>query len=409
MLNFTYYNPTRIIFGKGTIPQVKALIPEKAKVMLTFGGGSIRHNGVYEQVMRSLEGHRVLEFGGIEPNPRYETCLRAVAQVKAEGVDFLLAAGGGSVIDGTKFIAAAAKYAGPEPWDLLRNWPLIRDALPLGTVLTLPGTGSEMNAGAVVSRESTTEKLYFVSEHTYPRFSILDPETTFTLPDRQFANGTVDAYVQVLEQYLTYDVNAPLQDRFSEGILLTLLAEAPKVKADPRNYNARANIMWCATNGLNGWIACGQPQDWASHMIGHELTALYGVDHGQSLAIVMPGVMHHQRGRKAEEAASIRRACVGLDGRRRGVADRPGDRQDGGVLPFSRRGHAPGRLPDSRRFRAAGGGALGRTQDALGRAPGYRPQRGGANPLAAGLARFLELAGGWHAFTPGPPVLRGGG
>jgi NADP-dependent alcohol dehydrogenase len=298
MLNFTYHNPTRIVFGKGTISQVKDLIPEKAAIMLTFGGGSIRRNGVYDQIKQALDGHRVIEFGGIEPNPKYETCMKAITQVKAESVGFLLAAGGGSVIDGTKFIAAAAKYSGSDPWDLLRNWSLIRGALAFGTVLTLPGTGSEMNSGAVISRQSTTEKLFFLSEHTYPQFSILDPETTFTLPDRQFANGTVDAYVQVLEQYLTYDVDAPLQDRFSEGILLTLIAEAPKVKANPHNYNARGNIMWCATNGLNGWIACGQPQDWASHMIGHELTALYGVDHGQSLAVVMPGVMHHQRNRK---------------------------------------------------------------------------------------------------------------
>ena len=298
MLNFNYYNPTRIVFGKGTISELKNLIPKTAKTMLVYGGGSIRRNGVYDQVTAALGDGAVTEFGGIEPNPRYETCMKAIAQAKAEGVDFLLAVGGGSTIDATKFIAAATKYAGPDPWDILSNWPAVEDALPLGVVLTLPGTGSEMNAGAVISRNSTREKLYFVSEHTFPRFSILDPETTYSLPDRQFANGTVDAYVQVLEQYLTYDVDAPLQDRCSEGILLTLIAEAPKVKADPRNYEARANIMWCATNGLNGWIACGQPQDWASHMIGHELTALYGVDHGQSLAIVMPGVMQHERARK---------------------------------------------------------------------------------------------------------------
>ena len=314
MLNFTFYNPTKIVFGKGTIAEVKNLIPESAKVMLTYGGGSIRRNGVYDQIMQVLDGRRVIEFGGIEPNPDYATCMKAVGQVKAEGVDFLLAAGGGSVIDGTKFIAAAAKNAGSDPWDLLLNASLIRDALPLGTVLTLPGTGSEMNGGAVVSRHSTTEKLFFLSEHTFPRFSILDPETTYTLPERQFANGTVDAFVQVLEQYLTYDVDAPLQDRFSEGILLTLIEEAPKVKADPRNYNARANIMWCATNGLNGWIACGQPQDWASHMIGHELTALYGVDHGQSLAIVMPGVMQQQRGRKRKKLLQYAERVWGLTG-----------------------------------------------------------------------------------------------
>ena len=310
--------------------------------------------------------------------------MKAVAQVKAEGVDFLLAAGGGSVIDGTKFIAAAARYAGPEPWDLLGNWSLIRDALPLGTVLTLPGTGSEMNGGAVISRDSTTEKLFFLSEHTYPRFSILDPETTFTLPDRQFANGTVDAYVQVLEQYLTYDVDAPLQDRFSEGILLDAHRRGPQGEGRSAELQRPANIMWCATNGLNGWIACGQPQDWASHMIGHELTALYGVDHGQSLAIVMPGVMHHQRGRKRKKLLQYAERVWGLTGGG-GVADRPGDRQDGRVLPLARRRHAPGRLPDSRGVGAAGGGAPGRAQDALGRAPGYRPPRGGTDPLAAGV------------------------
>ncbi|MEI8374253.1 MAG: iron-containing alcohol dehydrogenase [Planctomycetota bacterium] len=314
MLNFNFYNPTKIIFGKDTIPKIKNLIPESAKVMLTYGGGSIKRNGVYDQIIHALDGRHVVEFGGIEPNPDYDTCLKAVAQVKAEGVDFLLAAGGGSVIDGTKFIAAAAKYTEPDPWDLLLNASLIRDALPLGTVLTLPGTGSEMNGGSVISRHSTTEKLFFLSDHTFPRFSILDPETTFTLPARQFANGTVDAFVQVLEQYLTYDVDAPLQDRFSEGILLTLIQEAPKVEADPRNYNARANIMWCATNGLNGWIACGQPQDWASHMIGHELTALYGVDHGQSLAIVMPGVMQHQRGQKRKKLLQYAERVWGLRG-----------------------------------------------------------------------------------------------
>ena len=199
---------------------------------------------------------------------------------------------------------------------------MIRGAVPLGTVLTLPGTGSEMNGGAVVSRKSTQEKLFFISEHTFPRFSILDPESTYTLPQRQFANGTIDAFVQVLEQYLTYDVNAPLQDRASEGILRTLIEEAPKVQANPRDYDARANIMWCATNGLNGWIACGVPQDWASHMIGHELTALYGVDHGQSLAVVMPLMMRHQRGRKRAKLVQFGRRVWGLEGDDETVIDR---------------------------------------------------------------------------------------
>ena len=312
MLNFTYFNPTRIVFGKGTIPEVSNLIPRDAKVMMTYGGGSIRRNGVYQQVTAALADRKLVEFSGIEPNPRYETCIKAVAQAKAEGIDFLLAVGGGSVIDGTKFIAAALKYSGPDPWDLLTNWSLIRDAVPLGAVLTLPGTGSEMNGGSVISRDSIHEKLFFKSELVNPRFSILDPETTFTLPQRQFANGTVDAFVQVLEQYLTYDAGALLSDRFAEGILSTLIEEAPKVKANPRDYEARANIMWCATNGLNGWIACGQPQDWASHMIGHELTALYGVDHGQSLAIVMPGVMQHERGRKRAKMLQFAARVWGL-------------------------------------------------------------------------------------------------
>ncbi len=241
----------------------------------------------------------MLEFGGIEPNPRYETCLKAVEQVRAENVDFLLAVGGGSVLDGTKFIAATAKYRGKDPWDLLTHWDRVpADSLPVGCVLTLPATGSESNGGAVISREATREKLFFNSPHTFPRFSILDPEATFTLPSRQTANGIVDAFVHTTEQYLTYPADAPLQDRQAEAILLTLIEEGPKALADPRNYAVRANLMWCATQALNGLIGCGVPQDWATHMIGHELTALYRIDHAQSLAVVHPGVLRHQRDRK---------------------------------------------------------------------------------------------------------------
>lgn len=298
MLNFNYYNPTRIVFGKGSIADLPKHIPGDATILMTYGGGSIRGNGVYGQVTAALAGRRVIEFGGIEPNPRYETLVKAVALAKAEGVDFLLAVGGGSVLDGTKFIAAAMPYGGADPWDLLSDWSLLKSAVPLGAVLTLPGTGSEMNGGAVISRDSTRQKLFFLSKRTYPQFSILDPETTYSLPPRQTANGAVDTFVHVLEQYMTYQAGAPLQDRFAESILRTLVEEAPKAMANPRDYDARANLMWCATNALNDWIACGVPQDWASHMIGHELTALYGVDHAQSLAIVAPGVMLHQRNRK---------------------------------------------------------------------------------------------------------------
>jgi NADP-dependent alcohol dehydrogenase len=299
MLNFTYHNPTTIVFGRGSIAELPNVVPAKAKVLMTYGGGSIKRNGVYDQVVRALAGRRVLEFAGIEPNPRYETCLRAVEQVRAEKIDFLLAVGGGSVLDGTKFIAAAAKYRGKDPWELLTHWDRVpADSLPVGCVMTLPATGSESNGGAVISREATREKLFFNSPHTFPRFSILDPEATYTLPPRQTANGIVDAFIHTTEQYLTYPADAPLQDRQAEAILLTLVEEGPKALAEPRNYAARANLMWCATQALNGLIGCGVPQDWATHMIGHELTALYGIDHAQSLAVVHPGVLRHQRDRK---------------------------------------------------------------------------------------------------------------
>ncbi len=299
MLNFTYHNPTTIVFGRGSIAELPNLIPATAKVLMTYGGGSIKRNGVYEQVVRAMQGRPMSEFGGIEPNPRYETCLKAVDQVRAEKIGFLLAVGGGSVLDGTKFIAAAAKYRGKEPWDLLTHWDRVpAGSLPVGCVLTLPATGSESNGGAVISREATHEKLFFNSPYTFPRFSILDPEATFTLPPRQTANGIVDAFVHTTEQYLTYPADAPLQDRQAEAILLTLVEEGPKALAEPRNYAARANLMWCATQALNGVIGCGVPQDWATHMIGHELTVLYGIDHAQSLAVVHPGVLRHQRDRK---------------------------------------------------------------------------------------------------------------
>jgi len=297
--NFTYHNPTTLVFGKGSISRLPMLLPAKAKVLLTYGGGSIKTNGVYDQVIRALKGWQVLEFGGIEPNPRYETCMKAVELVRAEGVDFLLAVGGGSVLDGTKFIAAAVPYKGNDPWDILTNWELVPDSLlPIGCVMTLPATGSEANGGSVVTRESTKEKLFFVTPQNFPRFSILDPETTYTLPPRQTANGVVDAFVHTIEQYMTYPTDAPLQDRQAEAIFLTLIEEGPKALAEPRNYAVRANLMWCATQALNGLISCGVPQDWATHMIGHEFTALYGLDHAQSLALVVPGTLQHQRRRK---------------------------------------------------------------------------------------------------------------
>ncbi len=302
MLNFTFYNPVKIVFGKGTIKELPKLIPAEAQVMMLYGGGSIKQNGVYEQVVKALEGRCMVEFGGIEPNPRYETCLKALASVRKEKADFLLAVGGGSVVDAAKFVAASFYYSGDDPWDFMKDWSKIPlAALPLGDVLTLPATGSEMNNGSVVSRDSTGEKLYFLSPHVYPQFSILDPSTTFSLPQRQTANGIVDAYVHVMEQYLTYDVNSPLEDRQAEAILLTLIEEGPKALANPKSYSARANVMWCATNALNGLIGCGVPQDWSTHMIGHEFTALYGLDHAQTLALVYPGTIRYYRERKAKK------------------------------------------------------------------------------------------------------------
>jgi NADP-dependent alcohol dehydrogenase len=253
---------------------------------------------VHAQVRGALAGHQVTEFGGIEPNPTYETLMRAVDVVRAARIDFLLAVGGGSVIDGTKFVAAAARHEG-DPWDLIAKRQPIEAAIPFGTVLTLPATGSEMNAAAVVTRAATHEKRSFYSRQVFPRFSVLDPTVTYTLPARQIGNGVVDAFVHIVEQYLTYPVNAPVQDRFAEGILQTLIEIGPRLLAAPEPvYDDRANLMWTATMALNGLIGAGVPQDWATHMIGHELTALYGLDHAQTLAVVLPAMMRVRRDAK---------------------------------------------------------------------------------------------------------------
>jgi len=314
MNNFEYYNPVRIVFGKGSIPKVADLIMPGEKILLTYGGGSIKRNGVYDQVRAALKGRGVWEFGGIEPNPRYETCMRAVDVVRKEGIDFLLAVGGGSVLDGTKFIAAAVHYEGDDPWDILRKDAPIRKALPLGAVLTLPATGSEMNSFSGISRESTREKLAFGHPAVFPRFSILDPEVTYSLPKKQLRNGIVDTFVHVMEQYATYDVNSPLQDRQAEGIVRTLIELAERILADPPDYEVRANFMWCATQALNGIIGCGVVQDWSTHMIGHELTAFFGLAHAESLAVVLPGVWRHEKDRKQVKLAQLARRVWQVEG-----------------------------------------------------------------------------------------------
>jgi NADP-dependent alcohol dehydrogenase len=300
MENFTYHNPTRIHFGRGQIAKIGQELPANARVLLLAGGGSIKQNGVHAQARQALAGRTVFDFFGVEANPDYDTLMRAVAICRAEKVDWILAVGGGSVLDGSKFAAAATLFKG-EPWDILTKGARVEAALPIGTVLTLPATGSEANGAAVISRRAIKEKLAFVSPLVFPRFSVLDPETTFSLPSRQVANGIGDAFCHVIEQYLTFSVNAAIQGRFAESVLRVLIDEGPKTLAHPQDYAARANLVWAATWALNNAIGMGVPQDWASHMIGHELTALHGIDHARTLAVVLPSLMQVQRATKREK------------------------------------------------------------------------------------------------------------
>ena len=298
MQNFEFFNPTKIVFGTKTIARLADLVPAEARVLILFGGASAAKNGTLDEVKAALGKRVVFEFGGIEPNPSYETMMRAVEQVRRDKVDFLLAVGGGSVIDGTKFVAAAVEFAG-DPWDILAtHGKVVKSAMPFGSVLTLPATGSEMNSGSVITRKSTQSKFAFMSAHVFPQFSILDPTKTFTLPPSQIANGVADAFVHIVEQYLTYPVSGLAQDRFAEGLLQTLIEVGPQALRTPEDYDTRANLMWVATLALNGLIGAGVPQDWASHMIGHEITALYGIDHARTLAIVLPSLLKVQRQHK---------------------------------------------------------------------------------------------------------------
>ncbi|QCO57281.1 iron-containing alcohol dehydrogenase (plasmid) [Pseudorhodobacter turbinis] len=301
MNNFDLHNPTHILFGKGRIADLDAQIPAQAKVLLLYGGGSAERTGVLGQVRSALGNRTVVEFGGIEPNPRFATAIKAVDVIAEHGITFLLAVGGGSVIDATKFIAAAAKYDG-DAWEILTSMgSVVKSAMPFGTVLTLPATGSEMNPGSVITHAEKGAKLPFMTAHCYPVFSILDPELTYTLPPRQIANGVADAFVHIIEQYLTYPVAASVQDGFAETLLRTLIELGPKALETPDDYDIRANLMWTATLALNGLIGAGVPQDWASHMIGHEITALNDTDHARTLAVVLPALMQDQRGPKREK------------------------------------------------------------------------------------------------------------
>ncbi len=301
MFNFEFHNPTTILFGKDQIKKIDQYVPDNAKVLITYGGGSAKRNGTIDRVKAALGEREVLEFGGIEPNPHYETLMKAVEVVRGEGITFLMAVGGGSVIDGTKFISLATYYP-KEATDLLYYGfrditpDVVPQVVPFGTVLTLPATGSEMNNGAVISYGKG--KFPVKSERTYPLFSVLEPEVTFSLPPTQVANGIADAYVHTVEQYMTFPVDARVQDRWAEGVLQTLI-EVGKINVEqPDNYDARANMVWAATMALNGIIGVGVPQDWATHMIGHELTALFGIDHGKTLSIVYPAVLEVMKGQK---------------------------------------------------------------------------------------------------------------
>ncbi|GAA0424419.1 alcohol dehydrogenase [Cocleimonas flava] len=291
MLNFSFQNTTQIHFGEGQIKVLSDAIPKTSKVLVTYGGGSIKGNGVYDQVAAALSEHTWFEFSGIEPNPKYDILMKAQDLIKEHDIDFLLAVGGGSVIDGTKFIAAAALFEGDDPWDFVAKGAAVTKALPLACVLTLPATGSESNSGSVVTRDGN--KLPFMSPFVQPQFAVLDPSVTLSLSDRQISNGVVDAFVHTMEQYLTYSVNGKVQDRFAEGLLQTLIEEGPKaLVAETKNdLEVRGNIMWAATMALNGLIGAGVPQDWSTHMIGHELTGAYGIDHARTLSIVLPAVM----------------------------------------------------------------------------------------------------------------------
>jgi NADP-dependent alcohol dehydrogenase len=274
MFNFDFYNPTHIIFGKDRLDSIDKQVPSNATVLITYGGGSAKRSGLIDKIITALGNRKVHEFGGIEPNPRYETLVKAVEIVRKEKIDFILAVGGGSVIDGTKFIALASNYEGDSS-ELLKYGfaPLpVNVAVIFGTVLTLPATGSEMNCSAVISYEHA--KYVISSPLVFPKFSIVDPTITFTLPKTQVANGVVDAFVHVTEQYLTYPVEGKLQDRMAEGILQTLIEIGETTVAEPENYDARANHVWSATMALNGLIGAGVPQDWTTQFIGHELTAL---------------------------------------------------------------------------------------------------------------------------------------
>lgn len=310
MQNFDFYNPTHIVFGQDRLADLDKLIPQGARVLVLYGGGSVKRYGTLDKVLAELGDRTVVEFGGIEPNPQYETLMRATEVVRAESIDFLLAVGGGSVMDGTKFVALAAKVDSDAQNLLIGGARKATEAVPMGCVATLPATGSEMNAAGVITYND--QKYPFMSQLVYPKFSFLDPDMTLSLPKEQIANGVADAFVHVVEQYLTYPVDAKIQDRFAEGVFLTLIEDGPVTYADNDNMDARKNFIWSATSALNGVVGCGVPQDWSTHMIGHELTAMFGIAHGRTLAIILPYLLRERKEQKREKLLQFAERVWGL-------------------------------------------------------------------------------------------------
>ncbi|UZP66942.1 iron-containing alcohol dehydrogenase [Desulfovibrio mangrovi] len=310
MNSFTYANPTVIQFGKGQIASIADLITPDHTVLLVYGGGSIKHNGIYEQVTEALSKHAWTEFSGVEPNPSVETLDQAVALARKKKATFILAVGGGSVIDGCKYIAAAACYDG-DGWDIPSGRHIVTEALPIGAVLTIPATGSESNGGSVISRAATHEKCVFRSPIVFPKFAVLDPDVMKSLPERQLTNGLADAFVHVCEQYITYPCGGMVQDGYSEALLRTLSTLASQF-ADRDSETWQANLMWAANQALNGLIGVGMPRDFATHMIGHELTAMFGIDHARTLAVVQPALLRAQMENKKDKLEQMGRNVFNL-------------------------------------------------------------------------------------------------
>ncbi|KAF7765466.1 NADP-dependent alcohol dehydrogenase [Pseudoalteromonas undina] len=308
-MKFSYVNPTLIQFGQQQIAALTDLIAKDQKVLVVYGGGSIKKNGVYDEVAAALEGFDWVEFSGVGANPTIEVLDQAVKICKEQDIDFVLGVGGGSVIDGVKYIAASAVYDG-EGWDIPTGKHTITSALPIGAVLTLPATGSESNQNSVVSKEATKQKLPFASPEVLPKFAIMDPDVMKTLPQRQLVNGLVDAWVHTCEQYLTFPEGALVQEGYAEALLKALKTLGDNFENQDDAW--RANLMWAANQALNGLIGSGVSQDWATHMIGHELTAAYGVDHARSLAIVQPSLLRNQFAVKKAKLEQMGKNVFGL-------------------------------------------------------------------------------------------------